>query len=73
MNLGSGRAVTEPVDVVVVGAGQAGLLVSYYLRSFGIEHVVLERGVVGESWRSQRWDSLTLVTPNWMTRLSRRP
>ena len=69
MNLNSGRSVTESVDVVVVGAGQAGLSVSYYLRSFGIEHVVLERGVVGESWRSQRWDSFTLVTPNWMTRL----
>ena len=42
---------------------------SYYLRSLGIEHVVLERGRVGESWRSARWDSFTLVTPNWMTRL----
>ena len=60
---------TESVDVVVVGAGQAGLAVSYYLRSFGVEHVVLERGRVGESWRSARWDSFTLVTPNWMTRL----
>lgn len=69
MNLGSGRRGTESVDVVVVGAGQAGLAVSYYLRSFGIEHVVLERGSVGESWRSARWDSFTLVTPNWMTRL----
>jgi putative flavoprotein involved in K+ transport len=57
------------VGVVVVGAGQAGLAVSYYLRAFGIEHVVLERGRVGESWRSARWDSFTLVTPNWMTRL----
>lgn len=57
------------VDVVVVGAGQAGLAVSYYLRAFGVEHVVLERGRVGESWRSARWDSFTLVTPNWMNRL----
>jgi len=57
------------VDVVVVGAGQAGLTVSYYLRSLGVEHVVLERGRAGESWRSARWDSFTLVTPNWMTRL----
>ena len=57
------------VDVVVVGAGQAGLAASYYLRAFGVEHVVLERGRVAESWRSQRWDSFTLVTPNWMTRL----
>jgi putative flavoprotein involved in K+ transport len=56
-------------DVVVVGAGQAGLAVSYYLRAFGVEHLVLERGRVGESWRSARWDSFTLVTPNWMTNL----
>ena len=57
------------VDVAIVGAGQAGLAVSYYLRAFGVEHVVLERGRVGESWRSSRWDSFTLVTPNWMNRL----
>ena len=42
---------------------------SYYLRAFGVEHLVLERGRMGESWRSARWDSFTLVTPNWMTRL----
>jgi putative flavoprotein involved in K+ transport len=56
-------------DVVIVGAGQAGLAVSYYLRALGVEHVVLERGQIAESWRSARWDSFTLVTPNWMTRL----
>src|SRR5215470_17459531 len=67
MNMRSGRP--GPVDVVVVGAGQAGLAVSYYLQAFGVEHVVLERGRIGESWRSARWDSFTLVTPNWMTRL----
>jgi putative flavoprotein involved in K+ transport len=59
----------ERHDVVVVGAGQAGLTVSWYLRLLGIDHVVLERGRVGESWRSARWDSFTLVTPAWMTRL----
>ena len=59
----------EQVEVVVVGAGQAGLAVSYYLQAFGVEHVVLDRGRIGESWRSARWDSFTLVTPNWMTRL----
>jgi putative flavoprotein involved in K+ transport len=57
------------VDVVVIGAGQAGLATSHYLQAFGVEHVVLERGMVGESWRTARWDSFTLVTPNWMTRL----
>lgn len=59
----------ESVETVVIGAGQAGLAVSYYLKAFGVEHVVLERGQVGESWRSARWDSFTLVTPAWMTRL----
>ncbi len=51
------------VDVVVVGAGQAGLAVSYELTAAGVEHVVLERGLVGQSWRD-RWDSFCLVTPN---------
>jgi len=51
------------VDVVVVGAGQAGLAVSYELVAAGVEHVVLERGLVGQSWRD-RWDSFCLVTPN---------
>jgi putative flavoprotein involved in K+ transport len=59
----------EQVEVVVVGAGQAGLAVSYHLQAFGVEHVGLERDRIGESWRSARWDSFTLVTPNWMTRL----
>jgi putative flavoprotein involved in K+ transport len=51
------------VDVVVVGAGQAGLAVSYELVAAGVEHVVLERGLVGQSWRD-RWASFCLVTPN---------
>jgi putative flavoprotein involved in K+ transport len=53
------------IDVVVVGAGQAGLAVSYLLKRSGVQHVVLERGRIGESWRSQRWDSFYLNTPNW--------
>ena len=57
------------IEAVIVGGGQAGLAVSYYQRAFGVEHVVLERRRVGESWRSARWDSFTLVTPNWMNRL----
>ena len=49
---------------VVIGGGQAGLGVSYYLTQKGINHTVLERGKIGESWRRQRWDSFTLNTPN---------
>jgi putative flavoprotein involved in K+ transport len=54
---------------VVVGAGHAGLAVSRLLTDAGRDHVVLDRGDVGEKWRSERWDSLHLLTPNWMTRL----
>lgn len=57
------------LDAVVVGGGQAGLGASYHLARRGIEHTVLERGRVGESWRSQRWDSFALNTPNWLNRL----
>ena len=61
--------VMAEIDTVVVGAGHAGLAVSRVLTAAGHEHVVLERGRVGERWRSERWDSLHLVTPSWMTRL----
>jgi putative flavoprotein involved in K+ transport len=56
-------------DCVVIGAGQAGLATSYYLTEAGCDHVVLERDRVGERWRSERWDSFTLVTPNLMSSL----
>lgn len=54
---------------VVIGAGHSGLAVSRHLAERSIDHVVLERGRVAHSWRTQRWDSLRLLTPNWMTRL----
>ena len=54
--------------MAVVGAGQAGLAVSHELTGLGIEHVVLERGRVGQTWRD-RWDSFCLVTPNWTVQL----
>jgi putative flavoprotein involved in K+ transport len=57
------------IDTVIVGAGHAGLAVSRLLSDVGRDHVVLERGQVAERWRSERWDSLHLLTPNWMTRL----
>ncbi|HET8758845.1 MAG TPA: NAD(P)-binding domain-containing protein [Solirubrobacteraceae bacterium] len=56
-------------DTVIIGAGQAGLALSLELRAAGHEHVVLERGRVGERWRSERWDSLHLLTPNWLNQL----
>jgi putative flavoprotein involved in K+ transport len=55
--------------VVVIGGGQAGLATSWWLTRGGVEHVVLERDAVAESWRARRWDSLRLLTPGWMTRL----
>lgn len=58
---------------IVVGAGQAGLATSYHLRQRGIEHVVLERGRIGETWRTQRWDSFAVNTPNWANGLPGRP
>jgi putative flavoprotein involved in K+ transport len=54
---------------IVIGAGQAGLAMSSCLSGLGIEHVVLERGKLAQRWRSHSWDSLRLLTPNWMTRL----
>jgi cation diffusion facilitator CzcD-associated flavoprotein CzcO len=58
----------EQVGTVVVGGGQAGLSVSRELTERSIEHVVLERGRVGQTWRG-RWDSFCLVTPNWSVQL----
>ena len=57
------------LDAVVIGAGHAGLVASHRLRAAGLEHVVLERGAVGESWRTQRWDSFVLNTATRMNGL----
>jgi putative flavoprotein involved in K+ transport len=54
---------------VVIGAGHAGLAMSRRLTERSIDHVFLERGEVANSWRTQRWPSLRLLTPNWLTRL----
>jgi putative flavoprotein involved in K+ transport len=54
---------------VVVGAGYAGLAMSWWLAQRSIDHVVLERGEIANTWRTERWDSLTLLTPNWQSRL----
>ena len=58
----------ERIPVIVVGAGQAGLATSSELTKAGVEHVVLERGRIGQTWRG-RWDSFCLVTPNWSVQL----
>ncbi len=55
--------------VAIVGGGQAGLSLSYYLQERGIDHLVLEKNQLVHSWRSQRWDSFCLVTPNWQCNL----
>ncbi|HEX6997701.1 MAG TPA: NAD(P)-binding domain-containing protein [Gammaproteobacteria bacterium] len=59
----------ERVTTVVIGAGHAGLATSRLLTERSIDHVVLERGEVANSWRRERWDSLRLLTPNWQCRL----
>lgn len=57
------------VPVLIVGAGQGGLSLSYLLKAEGIDHLILEKNRVGHSWRSERWDSFCLVTPNRQCRL----
>ena len=64
----TGQAI-ERVTTVVIGAGHAGLAASQFLSGRSIDHVVLERGEVANSWRRERWDSLRLLTPNWQCRV----
>jgi putative flavoprotein involved in K+ transport len=71
-NHGVVRGTSERYDVVVVGAGQAGLAVSGELTGRGVPHIVLERGRLGQTWRD-RWDSFCLVTPNWSVQLPGHP
>lgn len=56
-------------DTVIVGGGQAGLAMSRCLIERGVDHIILERGRIGQRWRDERWDSLRLLSPNWMARL----
>jgi putative flavoprotein involved in K+ transport len=69
----SERPVGERHGAVVVGAGHAGLAASHFLTEGSIDHVVLERGEVANSWRRERWESLRLLTPNWLSRLPGQP
>jgi putative flavoprotein involved in K+ transport len=61
------RRPAAAVDVVIIGAGHSGLAMSHALSQRSIDHVVLERGEVANSWRHERWDSLRLLTPNWQS------
>lgn len=63
----------QSTDVAIVGAGQAGLAMSACLSRLGIDHVLFERGTVAERWKSTTWDSLTMLTPNWMNVLPHGP
>jgi putative flavoprotein involved in K+ transport len=63
------KAKAQRTNTVIIGGGQAGLAMSRCLSERAIPHVILERGRVGERWRSERWDSLRLLTPSWQTRL----
>ncbi len=56
-------------QVIIVGGGQAGLSASYCLKKENINHLILDRGKIGDSWSKRRWDSFCLVTPNWQCRL----
>ncbi len=58
-------AMSRHYEVAVIGGGQAGLSMSYYLKQRGISHLVIEKRAVMSTWRRERWDSFTLVTPNW--------
>ena len=60
----------EKIESVIIGAGQAGLSLSYYLKQAGREHIVLEKSAqVADAWRNRRWDSFTMITPNWSFKL----
>src|ERR1700752_386877 len=66
--MSEGKAIPHH-QVAVIGAGQAGLSISWYLVRAGIDHVVFEKERAGHVWRAERWDSFCLVTPNWQCQL----
>ena len=60
-------------SAIVIGGGQAGLSASYFLKERGIDHVIFEKDRIASSWRSKRWDTFCLVTPNWQCQLPGHP
>jgi putative flavoprotein involved in K+ transport len=69
MSQASNGGPAATTDVVIIGAGHAGLAFSHCLSESSIDHIVLERGEVANSWRNERWESLTLLTPNWQCKV----
>ena len=59
----------QRIATIIIGAGHCGLAMSHCLTKRSMDHVILERGQVANSWRTERWDSLRLLTPNWQSRL----
>src|SRR5258708_29199362 len=59
----------DEVETLIVGGGQAGLVMSHRLKARGLDHLVLERQRIAERWRSERWDGLRFQFPNWSVRL----
>jgi putative flavoprotein involved in K+ transport len=58
----------EQVETLIIGGGQAGLVMSHRLKQRGLSHLVLERHRIAERWRSERWDGLKFQFPNWSVR-----
>lgn len=73
MNAPATPRTPEHHEVVIIGGGQAGLSMSHYLQKIGADHVVFEKHTAMHSWRTQRWDSFCLVTPNWQCNLPGHP
>ncbi len=73
MNVDPAAVLPARCLVAIIGAGQAGLALSWHLRRAGIDHIVLDRAAPGHAWREERWDSFCLVTPNWQCQLPGHP
>ena len=69
LNLTTKETMVEHYSVIIVGGGQAGLSLSYYLQQYAIDHLVLEKHTLTHTWRHLRWDTFCLVTPNWQCTL----
>ena len=73
MTVINSKDLKDHYSVAIVGGGQAGLSMSYYLQENNIDHIVIEKGGLMNAWKDKRWDSFTLVTPNWQCQLPGHP